>query len=110
VSLEFVEALKAGAGYTAAIALNDLVAEQALRVFREHGIRVPEDVSLIGYDNNLDSQLLGITTMHLPIEEMGETAANLLLRPRPENPHAGNWLLALEPTLVVRGSTGPAPQ
>ncbi|WP_277600361.1 substrate-binding domain-containing protein [Thermosipho globiformans] len=53
----------------------------ALRALYDHGLRVPEDVSIIGYDNGPFSEYLHppLTTIHQPRREMGLTAAQLLI-------------------------------
>lgn len=83
----------------------DLMAAGALRVLREHGRRVPDDVAVVGFD---DSSLArqtdpSLTTVRQPIEEMGREMSRLLVaRIRaevPEQPHA-----VLETELIVRES------
>jgi LacI family transcriptional regulator len=66
---------------TAILCANDLMAIGALRFCRETGIRVPADVSIVGFDNIPTSGLLdpGLTTVAQPGEEMGRAAAQLLL-------------------------------
>jgi LacI family transcriptional regulator len=93
---------------TAIFAANNLLAEQAWHVLRRHGLAIPEDVSLVAFDDLAWMAMVepGITAVAQPIVEMGRHAARLLLR-RLENPLADPELVCLDPTLVVRGSSAP---
>ena len=93
---------------TAVFAANNLLAEQAWRVIRERGLRLPEDISLVGFDDVPWMEMVspGITVVAQPTEELGRRAAQLLLR-RIADPGCPHAVERLEPTLVVRGSTGP---
>ncbi|MGO5052799.1 LacI family DNA-binding transcriptional regulator [Lachnospiraceae bacterium LCP25S3_G4] len=63
------------------IAANDMVAISAYKVLNKHGLRVPEDVQLIGFDNIKISQLMTpeLTTIEQPIAEMGARATEILI-------------------------------
>jgi len=65
--------------YTAVFAANDLVAAGALQALTDVGVRVPEDVSLVGYDDIPQSFELNpkLTTVHVPLEEMGREAVRI---------------------------------
>jgi DNA-binding LacI/PurR family transcriptional regulator len=96
--------------FTALFAYNDISAIGAIRAFQDSGLRVPEDVSVVGFD---DIRIAvhnnpSLTTVRQPLEKMGEVAARALLE-RLEG--QGSWTpkIAIEPELVVRDSTGPAP-
>jgi LacI family transcriptional regulator len=93
---------------TAIFAANNLLAEHAWRVIRERGLQLPDDISLVGFDDVPWMEMVspGLTVVAQPTEELGRRAARLLLRriAEPDSPHA---VERLEPTLVVRGSTGP---
>jgi DNA-binding LacI/PurR family transcriptional regulator len=93
---------------TAIFAANDLAAFGALHALEQRGVAVPDDVSLVGYDN-IRPGILGhnnLTTIDQPRREMGVTAVRLLLdrldRKRTRARH-----VLLPPTLVVRASTAP---
>lgn len=75
------ELLARGRPFTAIVASNDQMAAGALHTFRAHGLRVPEDVSLIGYDDVLFARYLfpALTTIRQPLAEMGRAAARLAL-------------------------------
>jgi DNA-binding LacI/PurR family transcriptional regulator len=93
---------------TAVLAYNDLVAIGMMLGFAAAGVRVPQDVSLIGFDNILPSGLVspGLTTVAAPVRTMGTTAVkNVLAMIRGALPHSEE--ASVVPTrLVVRGSTG----
>jgi len=95
---------------TGIICGSDVLALGAIRAVRRAGLRVPGDVSVVGYD---DSWLLNctdppLTTVRQPIESMGKAAVALLVN-QMESVSAHPETLLFEPELVVRGSTGPAP-
>lgn len=96
--------------FTALFAYNDISAVGSIRAFQESGLRVPEDVSVVGVD---DIQLAennnpGLTTVRQPLQKMGEIAARTLLD-RIENRAAYVPEIMIEPELVVRNSTTKAP-
>lgn len=93
---------------TAIFAANNLLAEHAWRVLRELGLRLPDDVSLVGFDDVAWMEMVSppLTVVAQPTDELGRRAARLLLR-RIEDPWRAPTVERLEPTLVVRGSTGP---
>jgi LacI family transcriptional regulator len=93
---------------TAIFAANNLLAEHAWHVLRRRGLRLPDDVSLVGFDDVPWMEMVSpaITVVEQPAVEMGRRAAALLLR-RLANPAAEATVERLQPTLVVRGSTGP---
>lgn len=98
------------AGVTAIVCASDLMALGAVRAVRRAGLRVPEDISVIGYD---DSALMNcteppLTTVRQPIEAMGRMVIELLMRQVSSDLRIGDEVL-FAPELVVRGSTGPAP-
>ena len=67
---------------TAFMADNDLLACRALRIFKKHGVRVPEDVSFVGFDNRPICSFVepSVTTIQLPWEDMGELVVELLMK------------------------------
>lgn len=91
---------------TLVAAANDAIALAALEVLRESGTRVPEEVSLIGYDDIPWATLAypPLTTVRQPIRQMAEAAVDLLLR-RLEEPEGEAARTVLPVTLVPRGST-----
>lgn len=93
---------------SAVIAYNDLVAIGFLQAVTEAGRAVPDDVSVIGFDNIRDGELVvpGLTTLASPLASLGSAAVQHLQRPRHANGEPAPLLLPSR--LVVRGSTGPA--
>jgi LacI family transcriptional regulator len=93
---------------TAIFAANNLLSQQAWRVLRRRGLKLPHDVSLVGFDDIswMDMVEPGITAVAQPTMELGRRAARLLLR-RIDDPAREPALEVLQPTLIVRGSTGP---
>jgi DNA-binding LacI/PurR family transcriptional regulator len=96
--------------FTALFAFNDISALGAIRAIRDAGLRVPEDVSVIGFDDipSAAYQHPGLTTVRQPLYEMGQRAADTLVA-RLESPEAAApRTIVLEPSLVVRGTTARA--
>ena len=95
---------------TAIICVNDITAVGALRELRERGLRVPQDVSVTGFDNVKLSEFCcpALTTVHIPRERIGHIICDRLLT-NPEQFIAPKNEIVIEPEFVVRDSTGPAP-
>jgi len=95
--------------YTALFAYNDNCAIAAIRAIHEAGLRVPEDISVVGFDDIQSAAycLPGLTTVRQPLREMGEIAARTLLN-RIENDETYLPEIVVEPELVIRESTAPA--
>jgi LacI family transcriptional regulator len=92
--------------FTALFAYNDISAIGSIRAFQEAGLRVPEDVSVVGFD---DIRIAvhnnpSLTTVRQPLQKMGEIAARALLSRIEEHE---DWVpeIAIEPEFVVRNST-----
>ncbi len=98
-------------GCTAIVSGSDLMALGAIRAARSRGLRVPEDVSVVGYD---DSPLVAftdppLTTLRQSVQSMGEAAVRALIDEISGQP-APRAEYMFRPELVVRGSTGTAPR
>lgn len=96
---------------TGIVCYNDLTAIGALRAVDTAGLRCPEDVSVVGFD---DIELAawtdpGLTTIRQPTDEMGRWAVARLATTLLGLEGEGEAQLTLEPSLVVRGSTAPPP-
>jgi LacI family transcriptional regulator len=106
---DFTKQLMAkGSGITAIFAYNDIAAVGAIRALRELGHRVPDDISVVGFDDIRDAAFHNpsLTTVRQPLGKMGEIAAQTLLD-RIEGA-AFTPEIAIEPLLVIRESTGRA--
>ncbi len=92
---------------TAIFAANDLSATGVLAHLRSIGVRVPDDVSVVGYDDTVLAGLgaLSLTTVHQPRQLFGQRATELLLERISGRSAAKHELI--EPRLVTRSSTGP---
>jgi len=94
---------------TAVVASSDVLAMGLLHAAHEQGLRVPEQLSVTGFDDIPAAEFAvpSLTTVRMPVREMVEQAVRMALDdPQPAGGHAP---VALPPTLVVRASTGPAP-
>ncbi len=93
---------------TGIFAFNDLLAAGALDVLGSARLRVPADVSVVGYDNTFIAALnhMSLTAVNQPRRKMGELAVRTMLE-RVENGRTVPTNLDLSPTLAVRGSTAP---
>jgi DNA-binding LacI/PurR family transcriptional regulator len=100
--------LAGGAPFTALFTFNDISAIGAIQALREAGRRVPEDVSVVGFDDIQSAafQNPALTTVRQPLREMGVIAAETLLRritAPADTPYPRE--IIVEPELIVRGST-----
>lgn len=95
--------------FTALFAFNDISAMGAIKALREAGLRVPEDVSVVGFDDIQSAAFQNppLTTVRQPLRKMGQTAAEVLLR-RIGSSDSVASPITIQPELVVRGTTGPA--
>ena len=91
---------------TAAVCVNDYIAVHIAERLERHGLSVPDDVALTGFDNIVPAlpNGLGLTTIAQPYEEIGSTAVDLLMQ-RIKDPSAPARSIELPAQLIVRGST-----
>jgi LacI family transcriptional regulator len=103
--------LDSGFKPSAIICVNDFMALGVVRELREHGLSVPRDVSVSGYDNISLSQFAfpPLTTLNIPRERIGHLAFAALVPEHEDGQIRGQEFL-IDPELVIRESTGPAPQ
>lgn len=103
--------LRQAARPTAVFAASDEMAIGVLQAVRAAGLRVPEDISVIGIDNHEMAEFFGLTTVSQPVHDEGRLAAQALLSmlsagpQRPVEPPA----ITVPTRLVVRSTTGPVP-
>jgi LacI family transcriptional regulator len=95
---------------TAIFAFNDNIAIGAIQAARARGLRVPEDLSVVGFDDVEHATIVtpALTTVRQPLEEMGRTAVSLLNRLL-ERQRFETLHVELATRLVVRESTAPPP-
>ena len=93
---------------TAIVAASDEMAIGVRESARRLGLRVPEDLSIIGIDDYVLSGVLGLTTVRQDVAGLGHAAAELLLRALLDD-DASTDEVVMPTELVVRESTGPAP-
>ncbi len=96
---------------TAVFATSDMLAAGALQAVYERSLRVPDDVSVVGFDDTYASYFAPpLTTVAQPMIEIGEAAAAQVFRSLSRSDgHVGERVVRLPTRLIVRGSTGPAP-
>jgi len=94
-----------GRHFTAVVCFNDVAAMGTIRALHDCGLRVPEDVSVIGYDDiqSASYHVPSLTTIRQPLQKMGHIAAQALLSKLAGKPTEA--LLQVEPELIVREST-----
>lgn len=95
--------------FTALFAYNDISAIGSIRAFQEAGMRVPHDISVVGFDDIPAAAFHypSLTTIRQPLHKMGEIAVDMLVD---QIERRSEWQreIAVQPELVVRESTGPA--
>jgi LacI family transcriptional regulator len=96
---------------TAIFAFNDSMAIGAMRAAAERGRRVPDDISVVGFDDTIEASIAvpALTTVRQPLAELGRTAVSLLLR-QIENRRLEPLAVELATRLVPRGSTARPPE
>ena len=95
---------------TAIICVNDVTAVGVLRELRERGIRVPQDMSVTGFDNVKLSEFCypALTTVHIPREQIGHIICESLMSKAGKSAVAEAEIV-IDPEFVLRDSTGPVP-
>jgi DNA-binding LacI/PurR family transcriptional regulator len=99
--------LRCGKRFTALVAYNDISALGAMTALRQAGHKVPEDISVTGFDDIEVASVAypPLTTVRQPLREMGATAAELLMSKIAKNKVVEN--IRVRPELIVRSSTCP---
>lgn len=116
----FAELMKRMPQPTVVMCGNDVLAAGALRQARDMGMRVPEDVSITGFDDLELAQIVSpaLTTVHVPHRQMGTMAANALIEMiegksregQPKESQAKVTSVALPVEVMTRASLGPPPR
>jgi LacI family transcriptional regulator len=101
------ELLNRGGEFTALICYNDEAAFGAIRAFADHGLRVPRDISVVGFDDIRSAAFYNpsLTTVRQPLNQMGIEAARILLK-RIRGQESFPDVVPVLPDLVIRESTG----
>lgn len=101
--------LASGFHPTAIICVNDMMAVGVMRELRSKGLRIPEDVSVTGFDNIKLAEYCEppLTTVNIPREEIGRLAFAALV-PGKDEPSLRGQELVIEPDIVLRSTTGRA--
>ena len=96
---------------TAIFAFNDKLAIGAMQAARQRGVAVPEELSVIGFDDTFEAAIVtpALTTVRQPLAEMGRMAVSLLVRLL-DNQRLEALHVELATRLVARESTAPAPR
>jgi LacI family transcriptional regulator len=94
--------------FTALMAFNDISAIGAINRFREHAWRIPEDLSVVGFDDVVAARIVypSLTTVQQPLQLMGQMAAREVINAITHG--VKDEQMVLTPQLVVRNSTAPA--
>ena len=102
--------LQAGSPFSALFAFNDVSAIGAMRAFLDAGMKVPRQISVVGFDDIHAAafQNPSLTTVRQPLDHMGDMAAKILLQRLSGNGSDFEELVTMQPELIVRSSTGPA--
>ncbi len=92
---------------TAVFVSSDIQATGAIRAIQEHGLNIPEDIAIVGFDGIELSGYLGLTTMKQPMFEMGIIAGERLIE-KIQNPNTvdGNFKKLFHPKLIIRETCG----
>ena len=96
---------------TAVVAANDLIAVGAMGVFETQGLRVPDDISVVGYDDSQIARLdlVQLTSVCQGVDRFGSAAIELLVK-RMDDPNTPRVVERIETTLVSRRTTGSPAQ
>lgn len=105
------ELLNRDVQFTAIVCYNDIAAIGAIRALRDHGLRVPEDISVVGFDDIQSAAFHNpsLTTIHQPLHKMGTIAARVLLG-RVRGQDSVPDTMSVLPELIIRESSCPPPE
>ena len=102
------ELIQRGADFTAMVCYNDIAAIGAIRALMDHGMQVPADVSVVGFDDIQGAAFHNpsLTTIRQPLTQMGRVSARILLQ-RIRGQATFPDMVPIHPELVIRESTCP---
>ena len=100
------------AAFTALVCMTDEMARGAVEALVWSGLRVPEDISVVGFDNKEIAQVINppLTTVQINCEEMGRIACEVMMLRLTETSNLSPLRVQVAPELIVRSSTGPVLQ
>ncbi len=104
LSRDALNDLLGGKKFTAIFTVNDPAAFKAIDIIKKKGLRIPEDIAVVGYDNAEESIEYDLTTIDRPFGDMGKWAAKVIIDMLKKGKHNATKI-ALKPRLIVRGST-----
>ncbi|MCP8970674.1 LacI family DNA-binding transcriptional regulator [Ectobacillus ponti] len=91
--------------FTCAFAANDIMALEFMKAAQERNIRIPEDISLVGFDDTYLAKIMGISSIHQPIEEMVKMTIEILQNRIEHEVSSTPVTIQLEPMLIERNSS-----
>ena len=93
---------------TAVFCYNDLIAIGAMQTFRKNGLKVPQDISVAGFNNIKMCDMLDVplTTVDIEMDKIGRVSAQLVIQ-QIQNRDAATVKRIIDPELIIRASTGP---
>ena len=94
--------------FTAVFAQTDLVALGIIRGIKEEGLKIPQDISVVGYDNIEFGRVSEpeLSTINQPIGELVEEAVKILMKKLKKGYESQEINLVIEPELIIRNSVG----
>lgn len=95
---------------TAVFALSDEMAIGALKMVRDMNLRVPQDLSIVGFDDNEVSEYVGLTTIRQPVADYGEHAAKQIIQQLAMTEQRPIEHIRCPTELILRTTTGPTPR
>lgn len=98
------ETLAAGTEFSAIFAINDKTAEGAITALTENGMKIPDDVSIVGYDNRPEAKDLNFSSIQRPFVDIGKTASKMILNKLNGMNIDAVTKIGLKPHLVERNS------
>jgi LacI family transcriptional regulator len=95
-----------GVKFTSVVAQNDHMAIGAMKALKAHGLKIPQDVSVVGYDDMVMARYTepALTTVSIPVAEFGQQAADMALAKLGDKTSGATK--QFQPELIVRASTG----
>lgn len=105
-SYEYIKSLDK-INFSAICCANDLIAIGAIQALRERNLKIPQDISIVGFDDIQTAKLIdpSLTTIRQPAYEMGQKASEILINSLNNKNTDSTGVITFKPTLIVRNST-----